>query len=91
MSTTATRRPTRIDWEALVRGPLGLHPTQVRILEALSRNRAASPKQLTDEFGDKLGNVSYHVRILAGAGLLELVDTQPRRGAVEHFYRRTTG
>jgi hypothetical protein len=31
--------------------------------------------------------VSYHVRILARLGLIELVRTTPRRGAVEHHYR----
>lgn len=33
--------------------------------------------------------MSHHVRWLAGHDYLELVDTQPRRGAVEHFYRAT--
>lgn len=33
--------------------------------------------------------MSHHVRWLAAREYLELVDTQPRRGALEHFYRAT--
>ena len=32
--------------------------------------------------------MAYHVKILAEAGLIELASTEPRRGAVAHFYRR---
>jgi hypothetical protein len=33
-----------------------------------------------------LGNVSYHVRILASLNLIRLVSETPRRGSVEHHY-----
>ena len=33
------------------------------------------------------GNVSDHTRVLVTLGAIELVDTQPRRGALEHYYR----
>lgn len=36
-----------------------------------------------------LGMASYHVRELLKAGLVELVRTEPRRGAVAHFYSVT--
>ncbi|MEA2125613.1 MAG: hypothetical protein QOI80_2395 [Solirubrobacteraceae bacterium] len=49
----------------------------------------ASPKELASQLDEKLGNVSYHVRILARLGLIELVRETPRRGAVEHHYRST--
>lgn len=62
------------------------HPLRHRILVALSE-RVASPKELADEFGERLGNVSYHVKVLADMGCIELVSTTPRRGAVEHHYR----
>jgi DNA-binding transcriptional ArsR family regulator len=62
------------------------HPLRVRILGALER-RTASPSELADEFGAPLGNVSYHVRQLEALGLIKLVKTTPRRGAVEHHYR----
>ena len=63
------------------------HPIRVRIMRAAVER--FSPKQIADELGDdvSLQLVSYHVRILNGAGLLELVGTAPRRGALEHFYR----
>lgn len=62
------------------------HPLRVQILRALER-RTASPNELAAELGAPLGNVSYHVRQLASAGLLTLVRETPRRGAVEHYYR----
>jgi hypothetical protein len=33
--------------------------------------------------------VSYHVRELARKGMVELVRTEPRRGALAHYYRLT--
>lgn len=62
------------------------HPLRARVLTALDEGEA-SPKELAVRFGEKLGNVSYHVRILARLGLIELVRETPRRGAVEHHYR----
>jgi len=64
------------------------HPLRWRILAALNE-RVASPVELSREFGEPIGNVSYHVRTLDQLGLLELVSTTPRRGAVEHHYRAT--
>jgi DNA-binding transcriptional ArsR family regulator len=62
------------------------HPLRARILERLERE-TASPSDLADLLEAPLGNVSYHVRILAEAGLIELVRTTRRRGATEHHYR----
>jgi hypothetical protein len=31
--------------------------------------------------------VSHHTRVLRDLGCIELVRTEPRRGAVEHYYR----
>jgi len=62
------------------------HPLRQRILIALNR-RVASPSELSKELGEPLGNVSYHVKILAQCDAIELVRTAPVRGAVEHFYR----
>lgn len=36
-----------------------------------------------------MGLVSYHVRVLAEAGLVELAGMEPKRGALQHFYRAT--
>jgi DNA-binding transcriptional ArsR family regulator len=62
------------------------HPLRARILSLLDAGEA-SPKELAASLTEKLGNVSYHVRILARLGLIELVRETPRRGAVEHHYR----
>lgn len=62
------------------------HPLRINILRVL-QDRVASPSELADELEAKLPNVSYHVRFLEGLGLLELVKTKPRRGALEHYYR----
>jgi DNA-binding transcriptional ArsR family regulator len=62
------------------------HPLRQRILQALNQ-RVASPAELSQELGESLGNVSYHVKILAELEAIELVRTAPVRGALEHFYR----
>ena len=62
------------------------HPLRIQILSALDE-RVASPSELADELGAPLGNVSYHVRQLAGLGLIKLVKRTPRRGAIEHHYK----
>jgi len=62
------------------------HPLRHRVLVAFSE-AVASPKAVADRLGEPLGRVSHHVRVLADLGAIELVRTEPRRGAVEHFYR----
>jgi DNA-binding transcriptional ArsR family regulator len=62
------------------------HPLRIQILAALDE-RTASPSELADELEAPLGNVSYHVRQLAGLGLIKLVKRTPRRGAIEHHYK----
>lgn len=64
------------------------HPLRQRILQEL-RDEAKSPSELAAFLGEPLGNVSYHVKILTECETVELVRTQPVRGAVEHFYRAT--
>ena len=60
----------------------------MRILTSLHKG-ISSPNQLSQELGEPLGNVSYHVKTLLEYDCVELVKTEPRRGAVEHFYRAT--
>jgi DNA-binding transcriptional ArsR family regulator len=64
------------------------HPLRVKILTSLQKG-ISSPNQLSQELGEPLGNVSYHVKTLLEYDCVELVKTEPRRGAVEHFYRAT--
>lgn len=62
------------------------HPLRAKIL-AYMNDRAWSPRELQRELDEGLSQVSYHVKVLADFELIELIGTEPRRGAVEHFYR----
>jgi DNA-binding transcriptional ArsR family regulator len=62
------------------------HPLRVQLLAALNEG-VASPNELAKKLGEPLTNVSYHVRMLHDLGTIELVETEPRRGALEHYYR----
>src|ERR1700749_1291468 len=64
------------------------HPLRARILQRLGE-RVASPGDLAVELGAPLGVVSYHVRMLRDYDCVELVRSEPRRGALQHFYRAT--
>ena len=50
-----------------------------------------SPKELSQALGENLSQVSYHVKVLRDDcdGMIEETRTEPRRGAVEHYYRAT--
>lgn len=65
------------------------HPLRVRLLAAFNEG-VASPNQLARAFGESLPKVSYHVKMLAELGYIELVETAQRRGATEHYYRALT-
>jgi DNA-binding transcriptional ArsR family regulator len=76
-----------IDWERLARAET--HPIRVAVIEKLSadpREGGWSPNLLSRELGVPLGDAAYHVKKLRDAGLLVLVGTRQRRGALEHFY-----
>src|ERR687890_314229 len=83
---TAAQDAGELD-EALLRAIS--HPLRHRLLGMLD-GRTASPNQLARELDLPLGRVSYHIRLLADLGAIELVRTEPRRGALEHFYRAVT-
>ena len=65
------------------------HPLRVEILTILNE-RMASPNELSKELEEGLSQVSYHVKVLKDFECIEMVKTEPRRGAVEHYYRATT-
>jgi DNA-binding transcriptional ArsR family regulator len=65
------------------------HPMRTRIL-AILNERVASPNEIAEMIGERLPNVSYHVRALLELGTIELVSTAQRRGAIEHYYRALT-
>jgi DNA-binding transcriptional ArsR family regulator len=62
------------------------HPLRMSILTRLS-DKVASPSDLAEELDEPLANVSYHFGVLRDLGCIELVETKPRRGALEHYYR----
>jgi len=62
------------------------HPLRRQILTILDRETASS-KELAKRLGESLGSVSYHVAVLRELGLLEVVQQQRRRGAIETHYR----
>lgn len=64
------------------------HPLRVEILGILNE-RMASPNELSKELDEGLSQVSYHVKVLKDFDCIEMVKTEPRRGAVEHYYRAT--
>jgi DNA-binding transcriptional ArsR family regulator len=61
------------------------HSLRVEILRQLEEG-PSSPKRLADRMGETLGNVSYHMKVLLRCDCVELVETHPRRGALEHIY-----
>ena len=64
-----------------------LHPVRLRILQALLGDRRLTTGQLRTELADVPPATLYrHVGTLADAGVLEVVDEQRVRGAVERTY-----
>ncbi len=86
-STNGHGRPPGETSEARIAKALA-HPLRARILQRLGE-RIASPGDLAVELNAPLGVVSYHVRMLRDYDCVELVRTEPRRGALQHFYRAT--
>lgn len=64
------------------------HPLRLRILTVLN-DRVASPNELHKQLEEGLSQVSYHIKVLRDFEMIEQVKTEPRRGAVEHYYRAT--
>jgi len=72
------------------------HPLRVRILEILNEG-PRSPSQFVEEglipkqhfttYQQALSLAAYHFRELEKEGCLEVIESIPRRGAVEHVYR----
>jgi DNA-binding transcriptional ArsR family regulator len=63
------------------------HPLRLRILDLIADHGELSPARIARELGHPLATVSHHTRLLRDLGCVELVRTEPRRGALEHFYR----
>lgn len=75
------------NWDALI--PISVHPVKVAIIEALQWIAVPlSPRELDRLFDEELGVslISYHMRTLADAGVVEKVRQQSVRGALQSFY-----
>ena len=67
------------------------HPLRRTILRVFLDGPSTSPVALARELDDSLNLISYHVKILADNGVVRLVKTVPRRGALEHFFEPSLG
>lgn len=65
------------------------HPLRRDILRVMGDGKPISPRELSDLLDESIGNVSYHVRVLAEYGAIEEVGDKQVRGARQHFYRCT--
>jgi len=72
------------------------HPLRARILEVVNEipmsasqfvRQGLIPREYFDNYQQALSLASYHFRELEKEGCLEIIETIPRRGAVEHVYR----
>jgi DNA-binding transcriptional ArsR family regulator len=72
--------------EASVLKALG-HPLRMRLLTFVAERGEASPVEMSRALDVPLATVSHHTRVLRDLGYIELSRTEPRRGAMEHYYR----
>ncbi|HEX5763091.1 MAG TPA: winged helix-turn-helix domain-containing protein [Solirubrobacterales bacterium] len=64
------------------------HETRAHALTVFTE-RPASTKEIAAELKKSVSAVWYHVDKLSKLGCIELVRSEKRRGAMEHFYRAT--
>lgn len=63
------------------------HPLRRQILREMIRvEKEAAPRDLARDLTQPLSKLSYHVRVLARCGAVELVRTEQVRGSTLHFY-----
>ena len=77
------QRPASIDQRLAIAHS---NPLRARAFQLIA-DGVASPKAIANALDLDVRTVAYHVRVLRKLGCIELVETQPRRGAVEHIYR----
>jgi DNA-binding transcriptional ArsR family regulator len=88
--------PLAVAWRALmddreaaeIAKALG-HPLRLGFLRTLRATDMLSPSEYAEESAEPLANIAYHVKALRAAGLLEVAELVPRRGAMEHRYSLT--
>lgn len=73
-------------------GRMSMHPTKEAVIWTMAEEgRPIGPIELSKLIDEPLGNISYHAKKLEEAKIIELVRTEPRRGAVAHFYSLAPG
>jgi len=82
------RKASAEDQRALNRSKAVSHDVRAKLLMILCEE-TASPVQMAKRLDIPTWKADYHVGVLVRLGCAELVDTKPRRGATEHFYRAT--
>lgn len=63
------------------------HPIRLELLGVLSY-RDISPSEFARHRKEPVSNLTYHFGLLEELGCIELACTRPKRGSVEHIYRR---
>lgn len=73
-----------------------VHPAAMALAHAIRRDiihalvdGMATSGEVADHLEKPLGVVAYHFRMLAAYGLIEVERVEPRRGALQHFYKFT--
>lgn len=87
MTTMRGREP--FDWNVLV--PHVVNPIKVAVIEAMwwvavPLSATDLAKLITDNRKSDVPRISYHLKTLADAGVLEMVRQRPVRGSTESFY-----
>jgi DNA-binding transcriptional ArsR family regulator len=65
------------------------HPLRRNVLRLIMSEEELSPVEASRLMNEPLSTISYHFRVLSSTGAVELVQTLPRRGSVQHFYSAT--
>lgn len=76
----------RTDVERAARRATNHEARRAIVLHLLRTSIAWSPRELAEELDMKLGDVSYHVRMLRDDRVLVLKKTEQVRGAIKHYY-----
>lgn len=62
------------------------HPVREHILAVLNE-RVASAREIGEELGADVSSFYHHIELLEELECIERVESKPRRGASEHFFR----
>lgn len=84
MATKAKKTSAVVDARSL--GKAIGHPMRLRIWTVLFE-RKASAIEMSKEFGCTSPEVSYHIKVLKGCGVVTEVGRKKRRGATELYFR----